>query len=72
MTLFGECRVCHRGAESCEYCHDLSAVEDWETMCDCGLYDFGNHLLRCLDRENFKYVVAISHESSWEVREGHG
>jgi hypothetical protein len=55
-----QCQRCHRGAESCAYCENVSE-QDWEAICDCGLYDFGSHLIPCEDRTAFKYVIAADH-----------
>lgn len=40
------CPRCERGREVCQFCKDI-AEEDWEAICDCGLYDFGYHLISC-------------------------
>ena len=40
------CPNCHQGPESCVHCQGLSRM-DFETICDCGLYDFGSHLISC-------------------------
>lgn len=63
QPLFAECARCHRGAESCQYCEDVS-YEDWDVICDCGLNDFGIHLLSCDQRDGLKYVVAADHKSA--------
>lgn len=60
------CNKCHRGPEACEWCHDLDE-RDWETICDCGL-EFGSHMLDCTGREDRRWVVAQSYESSQEPR----
>ena len=41
-----KCRICNHGAEVCSYCHSVDKV-DWEVICDCGLYDFDQHLIDC-------------------------
>lgn len=28
------------------YCRDATE-EDWRAICDCGLHDFGYHLINC-------------------------
>ena len=45
-TLHASCERCGKGAEVCMYCSGTSR-EDWETICDCGLFDFGAHLIAC-------------------------
>lgn len=40
------CVKCLHGREVCMYCKDLPTA-DWEAICDCGLYDFGYHLISC-------------------------
>lgn len=67
ITLFAECPRCNRGAEACQYCENV-AKEDWEVICDCGLYDFGVHLLACDHRHDRKYVVAADHNAAKEKR----
>jgi hypothetical protein len=57
------CERCERGREACQWCETVSE-RDWEAMCDCGLLDFGGHLLNCAEREGFRYVVAIDHEAA--------
>ena len=59
------CAKCGRGVESCEWCHKLDPI-DHETICDCGLYDFGAHLLDCSGREGFRWVVALDYASAGE------
>jgi hypothetical protein len=61
--LHARCTQCGRGAEACEWCHNIE-LRDWEAICDCGLYDLGNHLLACLDRANYRYVVVSNYESA--------
>jgi hypothetical protein len=56
IPLFANCSICHRGAEACAYCEDVDQ-EDWETICDCGLYDFGHHLFACEELKESKYVI---------------
>ena len=57
------CPTCKRGQEACEWCHDFSPL-DYETLCDCGLYDHGYHLLDCHRRRGYRWVVAESYESA--------
>lgn len=57
------CSICTRGREACSYCEQLDE-RDWEAICDCGLVDFGNHLIECESRKSFRYVVAQSLEES--------
>ena len=64
MCLFAECRKCGRGAEACQYCCTVGMSEDWEAICDCGLADFGHHLLNCKSRDNYFYVIADSHDAA--------
>lgn len=33
-------------------------------MCDCGLHDFGRHLVDCRGRTGFRYVIAVDHASA--------
>lgn len=40
------CPKCNLGPESCDFCHGLDEA-DFEAICDCGLYDFGRHLISC-------------------------
>ena len=64
-ALFAECSKCARGAEACQYCENIGMSEDWEVICDCGLYDFGCHLLNaCEGREEYKYVIAADYKAS--------
>ena len=51
-----KCPTCGRGREACEWCHDL-ARQDFEAICDCGLHDFGRHLLDCEVRGDKRWVV---------------
>lgn len=59
------CVNCGRGPEACEWCHALDP-EDYETICDCGLHDFGAHLLDCSKREGYRWVVAEDYASAAE------
>jgi len=59
------CRNCGRGREACEWCHDLELI-DHETICDCGLADFGSHLLDCSRRKGYRWVIAIDYASAAE------
>jgi hypothetical protein len=59
------CSNCERGQNACQYCYDLARL-DWETICDCGLYDFGAHLLDCAKREGYRWVVASDYASAGE------
>lgn len=52
-----KCSACERGPEACEYCEHVSQ-QDWEAICDCGLYDFGQHLIDCRERDKSRYVIA--------------
>lgn len=63
------CPECERGREACQYCETVTE-RDWEAMCDCGLYDFGAHLLKCEDRAAFKYVIASDHDTAEARRDG--
>ena len=67
MLLGIACPNCERGSEACEWCHDLPTREDWETICDCGLYDFGAHLLDCTRRRGYRWVVAEDYASASEM-----
>jgi hypothetical protein len=62
-VLHARCDSCGRGAESCQWCENTN-LADWEAMCDCGLADFGAHLLSCRDRGSFQYVIAIDHAAA--------
>lgn len=63
QSLFAECPRCKRGAEACQWCENIEH-RDWEAICDCGLYDFGDHLLDCEARSTFKYVVAADYATA--------
>jgi len=39
---------------------------DYETICDCGLADFGAHLLDCSRRGDYRWVVAEDYASAKE------
>ena len=39
-------------------------LADYEAICDCGLVDFGTHLVNCSERQRFRYVIAFSHEAA--------
>lgn len=59
MTEVGKfeiCGMCGRGAEACKYCERVT-LEDWEVICDCGLYDFGNHLFQCELMKDRRYLI---------------
>jgi len=62
------CGRCLRGQEACQYCHDAPTVEDWMTICDCGLESHGHHLFDCVSRENYRWVVAVDYASAEEKR----
>lgn len=51
------CWKCGRGREACSYCEGLDE-DDHFAICDCGLVDFGRHLVDCVSRERFRYVIA--------------
>lgn len=51
------CSRCARGREACSYCERLEE-RDWEAICDCGLADFGRHLVDCVARAKYRYVIA--------------
>lgn len=38
------CIKCGKGREICMYCCD---DDTWDLLCDCGLVDFGEHLISC-------------------------
>jgi len=61
------CSRCGRGKEACEYCHTLDEI-DFQTICDCGLFDFGAHLIDCDDRKDKRWVIAIDYASAEESR----
>lgn len=48
--------MCDRGREACEWCWHL-AWPDYEAVCDCGLHDFGRHLLDCESSVEKRWVV---------------
>lgn len=60
-----KCTICDRGKEACSYCQDCSE-SDWEAICDCGLYDFGSHLMACEDRKEYRWVITDSHKAAEE------
>ena len=41
-----KCQNCGKGKEACMYCGTLNE-DNWRFMCDCGLQDFGYHLIAC-------------------------
>ena len=51
------CSRCARGREACSYCERLDE-RDWEAVCDCGLLDFGRHLVDCASRTRYRFVIA--------------
>jgi hypothetical protein len=51
------CSVCTRGREACSYCEHIDE-RDWEAICDCGLLDFGRHIIDCKPRDHLRYVIA--------------
>jgi len=59
------CRNCDRGREACQWCCDLELI-DYETICDCGLADFGAHLLDCSRRGGYRWVIAQDYASAGE------
>jgi len=63
------CHLCDRGREACQWCHDI-AFRDFDTVCDCGLADFGAHLplWRCHLREPFRWVIAHDEAAALELR----
>ena len=61
------CASCGRGREACQWCHDVER-EDWESICDCGLYDFGQHLLDCRALADKRWVIAADHAAAEEPR----
>lgn len=63
MSAEATCERCQRGREACQWC-ERESQRDWEAICDCGLLDFGAHLLDCSKRDGFRYVVAIDHEAA--------
>ena len=52
-----KCSTCTRGREACTYCEGLSD-RDFEAICDCGLIDFGRHIVDCQSRSRYRYVIA--------------
>ncbi len=54
------CSRCKRGPEACAYCEAID-TRDCEAICDCGLHDFGSHLIDCEARADFKYVIAADY-----------
>ena len=66
-TVSEICARCDRGQEACQYCEGMIR-EDWETCCDCGLYDFDEHLLPCDLRDPFRYVVVADHDAADTLR----
>lgn len=63
MQALTPCTECQRGREACEYCECVSDL-DWESMCDCGLCDFGAHLVDCQERSVYKYVIAADYATA--------
>lgn len=61
--LAAKCHRCGRGPEACQYCEGIDQ-RDFEAICDCGLHDFGDHLLDCEARAAFKYVIAADHAAA--------
>jgi hypothetical protein len=57
------CDLCERGREACEWCHNLDDL-DYQAICDCGLHDFGRHLLDCRERDKYRYVVACDYATA--------
>lgn len=51
------CSRCTRGREACSYCEQLDE-RDFEAICDCGLIDFGRHIVDCKSRDRYRYVIA--------------
>jgi hypothetical protein len=66
MSAAVVCTSCKRGRESCMYCEGTKD-RDWAAICDCGLYDFGAHLVDCGSRSGFLYVIAADHASAAET-----
>jgi len=62
-SLHASCTKCGRGAEACQWC-ERTTRDDWDTICDCGLADFGNHLLDCRSRDEFHYVVPADYATA--------
>lgn len=62
------CRDCKRGPEACEWCCGL-VYEDFEGVCDCGVAEFGRHLLGdCRARSQFRFVVVATEEGDKAAR----
>jgi hypothetical protein len=61
------CTRCKRGAEACQWCEDITTA-DWEAICDCGLYDFGDHLTDCTERHAYKYVIPADYDTAEMLR----
>lgn len=61
------CYRCLRGREACAYCHDTDE-RDWEAMCDCGLHDFGAHLLPCEDYAEKRWIIPADYAAAEEPR----
>ncbi len=62
-TIIYRCGICERGRESCQYCENVTE-QDFEAICDCGLYDFGRHLTDCESQAAYKYVIACDYASA--------
>jgi hypothetical protein len=62
------CPRCKRGAEACQWCENI-ATEDWRAICDCGLYDFGDHLFDCDARARFRYVIPADYDTAELLRD---
>jgi hypothetical protein len=62
------CPRCKRGREACQWCETI-AKRDWAAICDCGLYDFGDHLLDCQQRDAFKYVMPADYDTAELLRD---
>ncbi len=50
------CELCERGKEACAYCYNVS-LEDFDVICDCGLADYGFHLINCQEVPDGKWVI---------------
>lgn len=61
------CSNCDRGPDDCQFCEGLPE-DDFEAICDCGLYDFGDHLFDCIERSGKRWVVADGYEAAEEPR----
>lgn len=57
------CPDCGRGPEACQWCENL-AEDDWRAICDCGLEDFGVHILKCEERAAFHYVIPSDYDTA--------